>query len=98
MGVQAGVNYSLPFDGVGAAAGGCAECLQLGVPGPYPGGARGAVPVHVALGAAVIPAGPLLCGRQVVWSTRGVQQGDPLGPFLFATALRRALANLPAGG
>jgi len=29
---------------------------------------------------------PLLVGREVIWSTRGVQQGDPLGPFLLPRA------------
>jgi len=42
--------------------------------------------------------GLLLCGRQVVCSTLGVMKGESLGPFLFATALRRALAKLPLGG
>ena len=30
---------------------------------------------------------PLFCGKEVIWSTRGVQQGDPLGPLLFAMAV-----------
>jgi len=40
---------------------------------------------------------PLLVGREVVWSTRGVQQGDPLGPFLFAAGVQAALDALPPG-
>jgi len=36
------------------------------------------------------PAPPLV-GREVKWSTRGVQQGDPLGPFLFAAGIHAAL-------
>jgi len=38
---------------------------------------------------------PLLVGREVVWSTREVQQGDPLGPFLFAAGMQAALDVLP---
>jgi len=41
---------------------------------------------------------PLLIGREVIWSTRGVQQGDPLGPFLFAAGIHAALGGLPPGG
>jgi len=41
---------------------------------------------------------PLLVGREVVWSTRGVQQGDPLGPFLFAAGIQAPLDALPPGG
>jgi len=37
---------------------------------------------------------PLLVGREVIWSTRGVQQGDPLGPFLFAAGIKAALDAL----
>jgi len=37
---------------------------------------------------------PLLVGREVIWSTRGVQQGDPLGPFLFAEGIQAALDAL----
>jgi len=40
---------------------------------------------------------PLLVGREVIWSTRGVQQGDPLGPFLFAAGIQAALDALPQG-
>jgi len=38
---------------------------------------------------------PLLVGREGIWSTRGVQQGDPLGPFLFAAGIQAALDALP---
>jgi len=41
---------------------------------------------------------PLLVGRDVIWSTRGVQQGDPLAPFLFAAGIQAALDALPQGG
>jgi len=41
---------------------------------------------------------PLLVGREVIWSTRGVQQGDPLGPFLFAAGIQAALDALPQWG
>jgi len=41
---------------------------------------------------------PLLVGQEVIWSTRGVQQGDPLGPFLFAAGIQAALDALPQGG
>jgi len=40
---------------------------------------------------------PLLVGREVIWSTRGVQQG-PLGPFVFAAGIQAALDALPPGG
>jgi len=41
---------------------------------------------------------PLLVGRIVIWSTRGVQQCDPLGPFMFASFFQAALdALLPRG-
>ena len=32
---------------------------------------------------------PLFCGGMAIMSTRGVQQGDPLGPLVFAAALIR---------
>jgi len=41
---------------------------------------------------------PLLVGREVVWSTRGLQEGCPLGPFLFAVGIQAALDALPPGG
>jgi len=41
---------------------------------------------------------PLLIGREVIWSTRGVQQDDPLGPFLFSAGIHAALEALPPGG
>jgi len=41
---------------------------------------------------------PLLIGREVIWSTKGVQQGDPQGPFLFAAGIHAALEALPPGG
>jgi len=40
----------------------------------------------------------LLKGREVIWSTRGVQQGDPLGPVLFAAGIHAALGALPPEG
>jgi len=41
---------------------------------------------------------PLLVGREFIWSTQGLQQGDPLGPFLFAAGIQAALDTLPQGG
>jgi len=41
---------------------------------------------------------PLLVGREVIWSTRGVQQGDPLGPFLFAAGIKASLDALHQRG
>jgi len=41
---------------------------------------------------------PLLVGRQVIWSTRGVQKDDPLGPFPFEAGIQAALDALPQGG
>jgi len=41
---------------------------------------------------------PLLVGREVIWSIRGVQQGYPLGPFLFAAGIHAALEALPPRG
>jgi len=46
---------------------------------------------------AFLPA-PLLVGREVVWSTRGLQQGYPLGPFIFAAGIQAAMDALPPGG
>ena len=40
---------------------------------------------------------PLFWGDHVVMSTNGVQQGDPLGPLLFAAALGPILDRLPPG-
>jgi len=40
----------------------------------------------------------LLVGREVIWSTRGVQQGDPLGPFLFAAGIQADLDTIQPGG
>jgi len=37
---------------------------------------------------------PLLVGREVIWSTRSVQQGDPLGPVLLAAGIQAALDAL----
>jgi len=50
------------------------------------------------MGPASVPACPLLVGREVIWSTQGVQQGDPLGPFLFAAGIQAALDALPQKG
>jgi len=41
---------------------------------------------------------PVLVGCEVIWSTRGVQQGDPLGPFLLAAGILAAVDALPPGG
>jgi len=41
---------------------------------------------------------PLLVGSHQIWSTQGVQQGDPLGPFLSAVGLQAAVEALPSGG
>jgi len=41
---------------------------------------------------------PLLVGREVIGSTRGVQQGDPWGPFLFGVGIQAALNAMPPGG
>jgi len=41
---------------------------------------------------------PLVVGREVIWSTRGVQQGEPLGPSFFAACFQAALDTLPTGG
>ena len=38
----------------------------------------------------------LLTHEESISSTSGVQQGDPLGPFLFAATLQSILAQLPA--
>jgi len=38
---------------------------------------------------------PLLVGREVIWSTLGVRQGDTFGPFLFAAGIQAALDTLP---
>jgi len=40
---------------------------------------------------------PMLVWREMIWSTRGVQQGDPLGPFLFSAGIQAALEALPPG-
>jgi len=38
---------------------------------------------------------PVPVGREVICSTRGVQQGDPLGTFLFAAGIQAAMNALP---
>jgi len=38
---------------------------------------------------------PLLFGREVIWSTRGEQQGDPFVPFIFGAGIQAALDALP---
>jgi len=50
------------------------------------------------MGAASVPVSPLLVDREVIWSTRGVQQGDLLGPFLFAAGIQATLDALPQRG
>jgi len=37
-------------------------------------------------------------GREVIWSTRGVQQGDPQGPFLFDAGIQASPDALPPCG
>jgi hypothetical protein len=36
----------------------------------------------------------LFCGDEIILSTQGVQQGDPLGPFLFALVLQPILKGI----
>jgi len=40
---------------------------------------------------------PLRVGREVICSTRGVQQGDPLGPFMIVAGIQVASDALPQG-
>ena len=40
---------------------------------------------------------PLFCGGKAIMSTRGVQEGDPLGPLFFAAALDPAIKGIPRG-
>jgi len=41
---------------------------------------------------------PMLVGREFFWSNRGVQQGDTLGPFLFAAGIQAALDAMVVPG
>ena len=38
---------------------------------------------------------PLICGDQQILSARGVQQGDPLGPFLFSLGIAGVVESTP---
>jgi len=44
------------------------------------------------------PSNLLVRGREPIKSERGVQQGDPLGPFFFAVALQPALIKAASKG
>ena len=37
---------------------------------------------------------PLFWGNEALWSKEGVQQGDPMGPFLFCLAIHGVVTNL----
>jgi hypothetical protein len=37
---------------------------------------------------------PLFCRSEVLWSTQGTQQGDPLGPAFFAVTIQKVISNL----
>jgi len=55
------------------------------------------VPVHSTVGASGLPDRALLVDREVMCLSRGVQQDDPLGPFLFAAGIQAALDALTPG-
>lgn len=37
---------------------------------------------------------PLFCGSQVLYSSQGTQQGDPLGPAFFALAIQHVISSV----
>ena len=77
--------------------------LQIDLQNAFNSVERGAVTAAVSdLFPAAVPwvsqtmqAAPLLCGQEVLWSRKGVQQGDPLGPLLFALAIHDVVATAP---
>ena len=36
----------------------------------------------------------LFCRSELLWSTQGTQQGDPLGPAFFAVVIQKAISTL----
>jgi len=81
--------------GVAPAAGGPDKRVQLHCAACHPGGPRAFVPLHDAMGAASVPAHPLLVGREVIWSTRAVQLGDPWAPSSSRRASRQSWTPCP---